>query len=197
MLDRSGFRPAAGGDHIVADRRHLEELRRKRIGQPDAAVGGGVTGHNPGMHRRTRPGKPVHPRHRRAAVYVGVMPPRLLHDREGADEGRMLRGSGRHRRGGDEARAAINVDLLLPDGDDNNHRLLVVDIDDQLVGRLGRVLLLAGFGRQRGYRQGECRNAQPQCRNSCCSCGDRDRLYPTHTLRFQCPSPCSIEPCMG
>ena len=116
-------------------------------------MGGGISGHNAGMHRRPGPGEPVHPRHRRVAVDVRVMPPRLLHDREGADESRMGRGSRRYRRTGDQSRAAIDIDLLLADGDDDDHRLLGVDMDDRLVGAPWRVSASFRLERDRWRRR--------------------------------------------
>jgi len=144
----------------------------------------GIARDDAGMERGAGPRNPVHPGHRGRAIHIRMMPPLLLQDAEGADKGGMLGGSGRDRRRRDQSRAAIDVDLLLTDRDDDNHRLVLVERHNRL-GRGRRFGLLPGFSRVSRNHQGESRDSQPRCRSPRRSCGDLDRLYATHTPRFQ------------
>ena len=87
VLDQPRRQTVARHDHVVADRRDLEQLRREGEGQADAAMRGGIAGHDARVQRRAGPGDPVHPRHRRAAIEVGVMMPVLLENTEHAGLG--------------------------------------------------------------------------------------------------------------
>ena len=160
MIDQMRHRPVARHDDIVADRGDLEQLGRKGEWQPDAAMRGRISGNHAGMQRRAGPGDPVHERHRRAAINVGVMESLLFEDAENASLGGMAGHAGRDLGRGDERRAAIDIELLLLERNHQHHRLGLVEVGDAVVGRR-TVLALLGVGRRRGNGDRQRSHAQP------------------------------------
>ena len=161
MLDQLRHRPVARHDDIVADRGDLEQLGRKGEWQPDAAMRGRISGNHAGMQRRAGPSDPVHERHRRAAIDVGVMESLLLEDAENAGLGGMAGHAGRDLGRGDQRRAAIDIELLLLERDDEHHGLGSVEVGNAVFGlRLVRLTLL-GVGRRGGNGHRQRSHAKP------------------------------------
>ncbi len=97
------MREAGRGDFAGGDddpRAHLgpaPHLRGKGQRHADAAMRRRIARQHAGVHRDTRPGDPLHERHRRAAIDVGVVKLVLLDDAENAHRRRMALHAGRHR----------------------------------------------------------------------------------------------------
>ena len=161
MIDQLRHRPVPRHDDIVADRGDLEQLGRKGEWQPDAAMRGRISGNHASMQRRAGPGDPVHERHRRAAINVGVMESLLLEDAENASLGGMAGHAGRDLGRGDQRRAAIDIELLLLERNHQHHRLGLVEVGDAVVGRRTVRLTLLGVGRRRSNGDRQRSHAQP------------------------------------
>ena len=76
------------------------------------------------MKSHTRPGEALHERHRCIAIDVGAMLALFLDDIENAERRRMLRYSGCNRRIGYVRAVAVEMQLLLVDGNDDLQRAL-------------------------------------------------------------------------
>ncbi len=149
MLDQPRRRAVARHDHVVTDCGDLEQLGGEGERQPDAAVRGGITGHDARVQRRAGPGDPVHPGHRRAAIEVGVVQPPLFENAENAGLGGVAAHSGGYAGARDQRQPAINIDLLAAQRDDERHRLAIGRIREYRFGRLRGVLSFPCFGGQR------------------------------------------------
>ena len=169
VLDQRRNGPIARDDHVIADAGDVKELGREGIGEPDAAMRGGIARDDTGVERGARPGDPVHPRHRRAAINVGMMPALLLDDRERAEEGRMGGHARRDLRSGDEGRAAIDIDLLRAGRDDEEEWLAAAAVGNTGVGRR---LLLLRLCRRDGNRDAKGRDAESGQECGCSPSGD-------------------------
>src|SRR5688500_231487 len=75
------------------------------------------------MKRGAGPGEPLHPGHRSPAIQVGVMVAALFENAEYAGPGVVAALSARDLGTRDQARAAIDVDLLVAQRDDESKRL--------------------------------------------------------------------------
>ena len=105
-----------------ADPRQREQLLRKGIREPDAAMAGGIARIMPRMQRDPVPGQPLHEGHRRIAVEVGAVPLPLLQDREAAGRRGLVLRPCRHAGRADQPVAAIDMDLLPREADDQIER---------------------------------------------------------------------------
>ncbi len=90
----------------------------------------------------------------------------LLENAEHAGLGGVAGHSGRDLRARDQPRAAVDVDLLVAKGDDENHRLAIGGIGDSLLGGLIVRLYFLGVGRRNGnrYREGGDAEKGQECR---------------------------------
>ena len=142
---RPSVRPAAdarncGGRHLAGrdddPRAHLgpvPHLHGKGHRHADAAMRRRIARQHAGMHRDARPGDPLHERHRRAAIDVGVVQLLFLNDAEDAHRRRMAVHARGNRRFREESVGVVDLQLLLVDR----------DRDDQRSLRLGRFLSAA------------------------------------------------------
>jgi hypothetical protein len=89
MLDHLRRRTVARHDDVIADGGDLVELGGEGERQSDAAMRGGIAGHDARVQRRAGPGDPVHPRHGRTAIEVGVVQPLFFENAENAGLGRV------------------------------------------------------------------------------------------------------------
>ena len=120
-------RPSASrAADVKAGRRHLAgryddarahlgpavHLHRERHRHPDTAMRRRIARQHAGMHRDTRPGDPLHERHRGAAIDVGMMQLLLLDHAEGAHRRRMAGHAGGNRRFRKEAVGVVYPQIL-------------------------------------------------------------------------------------
>lgn len=85
-------------------------------------MAGGVAGIMPGVERYAVPGQPLHEGHGRIAVEVGAVPLALLQDGEAAGGGAVALRPRGHAGGADQPVAAIDMDALPFQADDQVER---------------------------------------------------------------------------
>lgn len=159
-------------DHALVPLGNAEHALGEFVGQPDAAVRGGITRQNALMHGDPRPGDPLHEWHRRIAVEVRMMHALLADNREQPSRRRVAGPAGRNRRSRIKAIARIDGDVLAVQRDDEKHRprwgrglldLFILRLN-RLVSRPRRRSIEDGGGRSRdaGEKQ-DIAPAQPRC----------------------------------
>ncbi len=142
-------------DHPHPDPCLVEQLFRKAVGHPDAAVGGGIAGQRAAMQRDAIPRDALHIRHPGIVIHARVVVLVLLDD--GKDAGRRLAAfdAGRHRGAHDPAVGVVEGDLLRLDRHDRHDRLARFARRRRFLGR-PRVRLF-GHGAGGVQHQGDCR----------------------------------------
>ena len=101
--------PHPGGER----HRHADAAMRRRIARQHA-----------GMHRDARPGDPLHERHRRAAIDVGMVQLVLLNDAEDAHRRRMALHARGDRRFREKSVGVVDLQVLPLDRDRDDQRAL-------------------------------------------------------------------------
>ena len=161
-LDRRGV--VRRDDHPHPDPRLVEQLLRKAVGHPHAAVRGRIAGQRPAMQRDAVPGDALHVRHPGIVIHARMVVLVLLED--GEDAGRRLasRGAGRDRRAQDPAVGVVERDLLALDRHDRHDRLAGLARRRRLDGWRGARLFRRGAGGQRrqcGHRRERHNGGRP------------------------------------
>ena len=180
-------------DHPHPDPRLVEQLLRKIVGHPYAAVRGRMPGQRPAVQCDAVPGDALHVRHPGIVIEARVVVFVLLDDGEDASGRLASRGAGRHRRAQDPALRVVESDLLGLDRHDRHDRLACL-ARRGLAGWRGSHLRLAGWRgsrlsrlgvgsqrRQCGHRRERHNGGPPQRRVATVDCAVMDR--------FTMPSP--------
>ena len=124
MVKCNGGQIMRRDDDLLADPGHPPELGGECGGQPYATMRGRMPRHHAEMHRDSRPGDPLHERHRRAGINIGSMESFAADDAENAFGRRMSRDPCRDRRTDDEATVIVNRHMLIGDRGDEEQRSL-------------------------------------------------------------------------
>ena len=165
-LDR--LRVTRRDDHTRADADFVEQLLRKAIGHPHAAVRGRISGQRPSVQRDAVPGDAQHVRHPGIVIEARAMVLVLLHDGEDAGWRLASLSSARHRRAQDPAVGVVDGHLLALDRYDRHDRLARVARGRRLGGLLGTGLAGRGVGgRSRSQRRQGGRGRERHNRGRC------------------------------
>ena len=161
-LDRG--RVVRRDDHPHPDPRLVEQLLRKAVGHPHAAVRGRIAGQRPAVQRDAVPGDALHVRHPGIVIHARVVVLVLLDDGEDAGWRLASRDAGRHRRAQDPAVGVVESDLLGLDRHDRHDRLACIARRRRLGGWRGARLSRRGVGGQRrqcGHRRERHNGGRP------------------------------------
>ena len=150
-LDRG--RVVRRDDHPHTDPRLVEQLLRKVVGHPHAAVRGRIPGQRPAVQRDAVPGDALHVRHPGIVIEGRVVVLVLLDDGEDASRRLASCGAGRHRRAQDPSVGVVESDLLSLDRHDRHDRLACL-ARRRLAGWRGSHLRLARWRGSRLSRRG-------------------------------------------
>ena len=131
MRKARGRHLAGGDDDPRAHLGPVPHLHGEGHRHADAAMRRRIAREHAGMHGDARPGDPLHVRHRRAAIDVGMVQLVFLDDAENAHRGRMTLHARGNRSFREEAVGVVDLQALFLDR----------DRDDQRSLRLGRFLL--------------------------------------------------------
>ena len=111
-----------GDHHALTDLSETPHALRGAGRETDAAMRGGVARHDAQVHGHTRPGDPLHERHRRAAVDVGAVIPLTADDAEDARRRTVARHPSRDLGARHQTAAVVDGNVLVGDREDGKER---------------------------------------------------------------------------